>query len=660
MLGLVECVRRATPTVQHFVISRRIPKVLPKARFSMFKHVSLKSSVAVALLVLLTALAGAQSGTKKRVTSQSDLPRFVYPMNEPASQLLQADAATFNAFAGKVRADLDSIFRDYDISDKATMRDLLSTELDLQHLAGEYPEALATVKQIRGLEDKPAARLTSGIYTEAWLKAAIETKSTSGPAFERAFTTAFADTVNSLPWDVVQDSMKAGWSRTKLASSAGLIGFVKTELDPAVEKSKALNSEEAATLIAVRKSLQFDIPLKDQRASVLGKYVTAHNVVKPDIWEAREVTLTANDKLTPVLVGIWDSGVDLSIFGANVFTDPHPTASGNHGLAFLDDGGVSHDWTYPLTPAQQNEYPTFRDEIKASQDLESGIDSPEAKALQQKISTYTPEQMHERAELHKVLGFYLHGTHVAGIASRGNPAVRLVVARFDDQLPDLPFPPTTEWAHLMAADFMQMADYFRTRNVRAVNLSWGDDPPEIEQWLAKTGGASDPAELKKRAAEIYAIWHDAVENAMKAAPNTLFVCAAGNSDSDASFLRDVPAGLRLPNLIAVGAVNQAGDETSFTSYGPTVVVDADGYEVESYVPGGARLKLSGTSMASPNVANLAAKLFALDPSLTPEQAIDLIKGGATASEDGRRHLIDPKRSVELLRSKKAMSAKAGN
>jgi subtilisin family serine protease len=53
-------------------------------------------------------------------------------------------------------------------------------------------------------------------------------------------------------------------------------------------------------------------------------------------------------------------------------------------------------------------------------------------------------------------------------------------------------------------------------------------------------------------------------------------------------------------------------------------------------------------MASPNVANLAAKLFALDPSLTPEQVIDLIKRGATASEDGRRHLIDEKRSVALL------------
>jgi subtilisin family serine protease len=93
-------------------------------------------------------------------------------------------------------------------------------------------------------------------------------------------------------------------------------------------------------------------------------------------------------------------------------------------------------------------------------------------------------------------------------------------------------------------------------------------------------------------------------------------------------------------------------ETDFTSYGDTVVVYANGYDVESYVPGGSRMKKSGTSMASPDVANLAAKLIALDPSLTPVQVIELIKKGATASEDGRLHLIDAKASVALLRASK--------
>jgi hypothetical protein len=50
------------------------------------------------------------------------------------------------------------------------------------------------------------------------------------------------------------------------------------------------------------------------------------------------------------------------------------------------------------------------------------------------------------------------------------------------------------------------------------------------------------------------------------------------------------------------------------------------------------------------VVNLAAKLFA-DPSLTPEQAIALIREGTTRSEDGHRHLIDEKRSRALLKER---------
>jgi len=79
--------------------------------------------------------------------------------------------------------------------------------------------------------------------------------------------------------------------------------------------------------------------------------------------------------------------------------------------------------------------------------------------------------------------------------------------------------------------------------------------------------------------------------------------------------------------------------------GPTVVVDANGYEVESYIPGGDRLKMSGTSMASPNVANLAAKILTVNPKLTPVQVIDVIRKTAEKTADGRRNLIDPKKAM---------------
>jgi subtilisin family serine protease len=203
----------------------------------------------------------------------------------------------------------------------------------------------------------------------------------------------------------------------------------------------------------------------------------------------------------------------------------------------------------------------------------------------------------------------------------------------------------------MKADFEQAGEYFKAHDVRVVNMSWGDDLAEFEQWVAKTSDEKDPAVRKQLALTIFNIWREAVEGAIRSAPKTLFVCAAGNSNSDTGFTEDVPPSLHLPNLISVGAVDQAGEETSFTSYGDTVAVDANGLQVESYVPGGTKLRLSGTSMASPNVANLAGKLMALDPSLTPEETIDLIKRGADRSSDGRRCLINPKATVGLLKSR---------
>ncbi|HZC44385.1 MAG TPA: S8 family serine peptidase, partial [Acidobacteriaceae bacterium] len=286
-------------------------------------------------------------------------------------------------------------------------------------------------------------------------------------------------------------------------------------------------------------------------------------------------------------------------------------------------------------------------------DLRNGIDSPAAADARKTLSTMPPDQLAPFLKQVDFFGQYMHGTHVAGIAVRGNPAARLVVVEFNDALPDMKFAPTVAWAEKFKADFRQVGEYFRDHKVRVVNMSWADSQGEIEQWLDKTSADKDPNQRKQLAAKIYAVWRDAVAGAIQAAPNTLWVCAAGNSDSNASFLGDVPASLELPNLVTVGAVDQAGDETSFTSYGKTVVLDADGYRVESYVPGGTKLKESGTSMASPNVVNLAAKMIALDPKLTPEETIALMKQAATPSTDGRLHLIDPKATIALLKQQQA-------
>jgi Subtilase family len=94
--------------------------------------------------------------------------------------------------------------------------------------------------------------------------------------------------------------------------------------------------------------------------------------------------------------------------------------------------------------------------------------------------------------------------------------------------------------------------------------------------------------------------------------------------------------------------NLAGDEASFTSFGK-IDVYADGYEVDSVLPGGDHQSWSGTSMASPQVTNLAAKLFAKYPQLTDLQVKKLIVDGSDEKEiTGRRiRLLNEQRSFEL-------------
>jgi len=149
---------------------------------------------------------------------------------------------------------------------------------------------------------------------------------------------------------------------------------------------------------------------------------------------------------------------------------------------------------------------------------------------------------------------------------------------------------------------------------------------------------------------MFAVVKEDLHKAFMSAPEILFVGGAGNSDKDVDLDEFIPPAFDMPNLLIAGAVDQSGEATDFTSFGRGVDVYSNGFEVDSFVPGGNRMKLSGTSMVSPNVVNLAAKLSALDSSPTPAMAAELIrKGAGPHGENGKLLVIHPKRSVELLR-----------
>ena len=620
------------------------------------KHRYLNFWIPVLFLTTGVISQPAVASAKKEVHSEADLPRTSYPLKGSLSSLLKSDFSAFAPLVERAGADINALLADYDIRDRATLISILLAKLATEELSGQTADGLQTIGRLRELQEKPDLKLTTGLFDEAILKAWQTTKTNQGSAYEEAVKSNYQGEIFALPWEIVQDTMKSARSLSAILTEPYLLGRAEERLQPQIDKSGSLDRKSFYELLDYRSAICLKLPVNAIRVGILSSYVAAHDTQKPDIWEGREVSLSANDRLAEVRIGIWDSGVDTGLYPNQQYSygnsEPYPS----QGLAFTDDGYPSDSTLTPLSVEQKQQYSRVEDDLEALSDLQAGIESPAAAAFKKRLPQLSKDDVQAMFKRLDFFGNYVHGTHVAGIAVRGNPAAKIVVFRFNDSLSrELNFPPTTEWAERMASNFKKIAAFCRDQNVRVVNMSWGDDLHEFEEWLARTKEGEDPDQRKQEAMKLFEIWRQAIVDTIKSAPNTLFVTAAGNSDSDASFLQDVPASLELPNLITVGATNQAGDATTFTSYGKTVLVYADGFHVESSIPGGKTVKFSGTSMASPAVTNLAAKLFAVDASLTPEQARTLIVEGSTPSEDGRRKLVDERRTIELARINKEKS-----
>lgn len=609
--------------------------------------------------VLLAAVGFAQ---KPKITSQDQLPRFNYPFTGPVTEVLTNDAV-YAKLAAAVQADLEKLLADYEIEDRSTLQDIMGTLLALDVQAGRHASALERIATIRRLDEKPAAKLTGGLLSESIVLTRQGGQFASEAAFRAAFKKTYAEKLAALPWAVVGDVIKQTKGNAEIMTEALVKGNLASQFQPGVDKTGSVSGEVARVLVAQRTNVAHYLPLKAERVEVLTAYVGANQKAKADIWAARAAVLPAGATLTPVIVGIWDSGVDMAVFPGQQWTNFGEAANGkdDDGNGYVDDvHGIAYDLQarpvpellYPLSDEQRANYPGMRNLTKGLLDVQASIESAEGSELKQKMAGLKPEAVKPFIENLGLFGNYTHGTHVAGIAAAGNPAVRLLGARitFDHRM--IPDVPTREQAVRDAEAMRAVVKYFQRQGVRVVNMSWGGTPRSIEAAFEANGAGGTPEERKKTAREYFELSRVALTEAMKEAPEILFVAAAGNSDSDAKFDEAIPSGIDLPNVLTVGAVDQAGEETSFSSFGKNVDVHANGFEVESTLPGGDRMKYSGTSMAAPNVTNLAGKLLALEPGLTVAQVTDLIQRAAERSADGRINLIHPRRSLELLQEMK--------
>jgi predicted regulator of Ras-like GTPase activity (Roadblock/LC7/MglB family) len=570
---------------------------------------------------------------KKVVTSADQLPRRQYPITRLPSELLAAPKSELMAAAEALDRDLANDLATMDIQDRATRTGMINTRAQIAIFKGDFAAAKAHLADIRAQQEKAADKLTSGTTMTQILDARMVG---GAPEQQRAMVKAgLSRAYGAMPWDVVSENVKGAKSGLEVLSKDVVLGSIKATVDPAA-KNLNLNvpAQIVGALVGIHNTFEHVLPFRDDVVAVMQELVSKNQVTRADVWSQRTVALPATAPGKPVVVGIWDSGTDVNLF----------KPASNPGIAFNAMMLPTPELVRNLGEAQAR-LPQLKQYVKGSMDLRAALDTPDAQAFKKKMASLKQDEVKQFAEDMGAMGMWVHGTHVAGIAVDGNPFAQVTAVAM--HWPHSVVPPVPDEAYVArgAAAFKASVEHFRKTGARVVNMSWRYGPQVYEGMLAYHNIGKTPEERKQRANALFEVERKALEEAIAGAPEILFVAGSGNEDNSADFSQYIPAGFQLPNLITAGAVDTSGTETAFSTFGKTVVVHANGYEVMSQVPGGEKMKLSGTSMASPQVANLAAKLFAMKPELTVAQVKELILKGA--EKNGRVNLINPRKTLEL-------------
>lgn len=579
---------------------------------------------------------------KIQITKLSDLPPHSYVIQGKPSEVIQNHEAML-ALALAVEKDLRADLEKYDIQDKTALKRFYGSLSAIALLKKDYPEARTMNARVKDLQEKPGDRLLSGVIPGAYMDAMEQ----PGADFHATFHALLSKRLGGLPYKEVQDSLKGMKGGLEVASANLMLGGIAAGLDPVIKDGK-LSQDLAGALVGAALNFDVILPNKADIIASLDEVLKANQTVaKADIWADRDVALKADQKLSPVVVGIWDSGVDISLFKNQLWSDPKNKAL--HGIAWTLHSEPAKELMMPLE-GKPEEIQAAKQALKGFMDLQANLDTPEATALKKHLATLPQNQVKPFVEGLGQYGNYSHGTHVAGISAKGNPAVRLLVDRITFDYHMIPEKPTVEQAEKDARAGSQSVAYFKAHGVKVVNMSWGGDLKSIDMALEMNQAGGTPEERRALAKKLYDIGYQSLYKAIQGAPNTLFVIAAGNSNNNVKFDEVFPSSFHLPNVLVVGAVDQAGEQTSFTSFG-NVDVFASGFEVDSYIPGGDRMKLSGTSMAAPQVTNLAAKLWALHPKLSVTSVKDLIVKSADEKKAGdvTLRLLNPKHALEMAK-----------
>lgn len=188
-----------------------------------------------------------------------------------------------------------------------------------------------------------------------------------------------------------------------------------------------------------------------------------------------------------------------------------------------------------------------------------------------------------------------HGTHVAGIVGAvGNNNIGVCGINWNVSLAWLGA--STSGTSINTSNAIEALNYANTHGIQITNNSYG--------------GSGYSTIFEKAIADY----------------NGIFVTSAGNGrGNNNDVVPHYPSDYNLPNVISVASTDHKDRLSDFSNYGvKNVHIAAPGSGVLSTHLNGTYRKMSGTSMASPYIAGVAALVLSENPHYTPEEMRELL------------------------------------
>lgn len=391
-------------------------------------------------------------------------------------------------------------------------------------------------------------------------------------------------------------------------------------------------------------------------------------------------------------IAVIDSGLDYKheMITPNLWTNPLEVEDrrDNDGNGYQDD---VHGWNFAEQNGRIIDYKylgTFSPDCKKFFDIQGK--SFLGKATEEELE-WVKEKRKDKEFLSMMgrFGNFVHGTHVAGITVENSKnevmGIKLLPTEVKPFFKGLKIQSQSltavdRWElmkkgfdFLASQQMLQLTEIARFVNHHQAHIANGSFGTGFRQAKMITDVVyrilffkKPSAEDSKKASSLFInALVEAGQGFVNAAPQTLFVFAAGNDGMSNDEFGTSPANIKADNAITVGATYKNEFFAPFSNYGVNMVdIAAPGMLIESAIPGNDYLEVSGTSQAAPYVANVAAQIKDSNPELTPVQIKKILMGtvdkkGFLKTKVNAQGIVNKDRAIlaaEMSRSMKLESA----